>query len=131
MKDLKSLREEIMEYKLKVNQSFEEVKVEILLRAYKEDLTIQETRIVDKLKDMIMQILGQFSNKEDTDKKFTILTKKLREVMELIQKLQESVKTSEDAMLSKKPIRNSTCGSCEKNLINMHASRYRMKRHRM
>ena len=87
MKDLKSLREEIMEYKLKVNQSFEEVKVEILLRAYKEDLTIQETRIVDKLKDMIMQILGQFSNKEDTDKKFTILTKKLREVMELIQKL--------------------------------------------
>ena len=36
-----------------VNQSFEEVKVEILLRAFKEDLVVQETRIVDKLKDMI------------------------------------------------------------------------------
>lgn len=57
MKDLKLLREEFMQYKQMVVQSFEEVKVEILLRAYKEDLVIQETRIVDKLKDMIMQIL--------------------------------------------------------------------------
>ena len=86
-RDLKSLREEIELYKQQVSQSFEEVKIEILLRAYKDELFTQEARIVEKLKDMIHQILNNFSNKEDTDKKFGIFSKKLRDVMELLQRL--------------------------------------------
>lgn len=55
-------------------------------KADKKDLLDLENRIMDKLRDMIQQILNQFANKEDVMKRFAQLSKKIREIMDLLAK---------------------------------------------
>lgn len=45
-----------------------------------------ENRLLDKLKEMIETFLKQFANKDDTLKRFAQLSKKLKEIMELLSK---------------------------------------------
>ena len=56
------------------------------MKADKKDLFDLENRIMEKLKDMIQQILNQFANKDDVMKRFAQLSKKIREIMELLAK---------------------------------------------
>lgn len=53
-------------------------------KADKQDLIDLENRILDKLRDMIQQILNQFANKDDVMKRFAQLSKKIREIMDLL-----------------------------------------------
>lgn len=55
-------------------------------KANKSDLIDLENRIMEKLRDMIQQILNQFANKDDVMKRFAQLSKKIREIMELLAK---------------------------------------------
>ena len=45
-----------------------------------------QNSILDKLRDMIQQILNQFANKDDVMKRFAQLSKKIKEIMELLSK---------------------------------------------
>ena len=72
---------------------------------------------MDKLRDMIQQILQQFANKDDVMKRFAQLSKKIREIMDLLAR--QGGPGEDDAMFSKKPYGPVACASCEKNLVNL------------
>jgi hypothetical protein len=42
---------------------------------------------MDKFRDMIHQILNNFANKEDVMKRFAQLSKKIKEIMEMLSRL--------------------------------------------
>jgi hypothetical protein len=89
-------------------------------KADKSDLEDLENRIMDKLRDMIQQILNQFANKEDVMKRFAQLSKKIREIMELLARQGGNNDNTEDAMFSKRHLGPLACASCEKNVVNMY-----------
>ena len=68
---------------------------------------------------MIQQILNQFANKDDVMKRFAQLSKKIKEIMELLSK-QGGGDNEQDAMFSKRHLGPQACASCEKNLTNMY-----------
>lgn len=76
-----------------------------------------ENRLLDKLKEMIETFLKQFANKDECMKRFAQLSKKLKEIMELLSKDKEA--DEQDAMFSKRRLGPQACASCEKNLVNM------------
>jgi len=93
-------------------------------KADKSDLDDLENRIMDKLRDMIQQILNQFANKEDVMKRFAQLSKKIREIMELLARQGGGNDGNvEDAMFSKRHLGPLACASCEKNVVNMYGQK--------
>ena len=62
--------------------------------------------------------MNQFANKEDVMKRFAQLSKKIREIMEIIARLGDNSNV-DDAMFSKRPLGPLACASCEKNVVNM------------
>tara|TARA_B110000305_G_C19385122_1_gene611787 strand:- start:482 stop:667 length:186 start_codon:yes stop_codon:yes gene_type:complete len=56
------------------------------LKAYKTDLLDLEISIMNKLKQTIQQLMGQFANKEETLRKFAQLSKKIRDILEMLKK---------------------------------------------
>ena len=89
-------------------------------KADKQDLIDLENRLLDKLREMIQQILNQFANKDDVMKRFAQLSKKIREIMDLLSRQGGSGANEEDAMFSKRHLGPQACASCEKNLVNMY-----------
>jgi len=87
-------------------------------KADKRDLIDLERRIMDQLRDYIQQLLDKFANKDDVMKRFAQLSKKIREIMELLAK-KGGHDEEDDAMFTKKPYGPVTCASCEKGLINI------------
>jgi paraquat-inducible protein B len=87
-------------------------------KANKSDLDDLENRIMDKLRDMIQQILNQFANKEDVMRRFAQLSKKIREIMDLLAKHNTQEASRDDAMFSKRHL-GMACASCEKNITNL------------
>jgi hypothetical protein len=53
-------------------------------------------------------------------KRFAQLSKKIREIMELLAKQPTGGQNTEDAMFSKKPFGPVACASCEKNITNLY-----------
>jgi len=53
-------------------------------------------------------------------KRFAQLSKKIREIMDLLSRQGGPGDTEQDAMFSKKPLGPQACASCEKNLTNMY-----------
>ena len=87
-------------------------------KADKSDLLDLENRIMDRLRDMFQQLINQFANKDDVNKKFALLNKKIKEIMEILAK-QGDGPTDDDGMFTKKPYGPVACAACEKNLINI------------
>ena len=60
-------------------------------------------------------------NKEDIMKRFAAISKKIRDIMEILAKLGGGggKADEEDAMFTKKPYGPVACAACEKNLINI------------
>ena len=61
-----------------------------------------------------------FANKEETAKKFSQLSRKIREIFDIIQ-LQGQNNNEETGMLTKKSLGNN-CASCDRNLVNIQTS---------
>ena len=53
-------------------------------------------------------------------KRFAQLSKKIREIMDLLSRQGGARNDEEDAMFSKRHLGPQACASCEKNLVNMH-----------
>lgn len=51
-------------------------------------------------------------------KRFAVLAKKIKEIMELLGKRASTAE--DDAMFTKKQLGPSTCASCDKNLVNIN-----------
>lgn len=75
--------------------------------------------MVDQMKDMVQQLLIQFANRDDVNRRFAQMSKKIKELLEMIGTL-NGPHNEDDAMFSKKPLGPpAACASCEKNLVNM------------
>lgn len=118
--ELARLRAEFDQHKEWSTQNIENLNHEMPHKADKQDLIDLENRILDKLRDMIQQILNQFANKDDVMKRFAQLSKKIREIMDLLSRQGGSGNDGEDAMFSKRHLGPQACASCEKNLVNMY-----------
>jgi hypothetical protein len=75
-----------------------------------------EKRIYITINESKNSLLGTFATKEETTKRLSLLSKKLREVTEIINNQQ---KGEEDGMLTKKNFGPINCVSCEKGLTNV------------
>ena len=53
-------------------------------KADKQDLIDLENRLMDKLNQMMKQIHDKFATKDELAKRFNILNKKIREILEMI-----------------------------------------------
>jgi uncharacterized coiled-coil DUF342 family protein len=84
--ELNTLRAEFEAHRDEANRNLDQLNAEMPTKADKKDLLDLENRIMDKLRDMIQQILNQFANKEDVMKRFAQLSKKIREIMDLLAK---------------------------------------------
>jgi hypothetical protein len=62
-----------------------------------------------------MQQLILFSLKDDVNKRFSSITKKIREILEIIDKNA----TNDDGMLTKRNLGPISCAGCDKDLINL------------
>lgn len=118
--ELARLRAEFEQHKEWATQNIENLNHEMPHKADKQDLIDLENRILDKLRDMIQQILNQFANKDDVMKRFAQLSKKIREIMDLLSRQGGGANNEEDAMFSKRHLGPQACASCEKNLVNMY-----------
>jgi hypothetical protein len=121
IEELNNLRAEFEAHRDYANQNLNQLNAEMPNKADKSDLVDLENRIMDKLKDMINQLLANFANKEDVMKRFAQLSKKIREIMENLAN-RGGATNEEDAMFSKKHLGPVACASCEKNLVNMHGN---------
>jgi DNA repair exonuclease SbcCD ATPase subunit len=86
VEELNTLRAEFEAHRDEANRNLDQLNAEMPTKADKKDLLDLENRIMDKLRDMIQQILNQFANKEDVMKRFAQLSKKIREIMDLLAK---------------------------------------------
>jgi cell division septum initiation protein DivIVA len=82
--EIGQLRKEFEDTRDNHSKRIEALEIEMPNKASRLDLIDLENRIMDKLRDMIQQILNQFANKEDVMKRFAQLSKKIREIMELL-----------------------------------------------
>ena len=119
IEELERLRKEFEEHRDHANAHIDNINNILPTKADKQDLIDLQNSILDKLRDMIQQILNQFANKDDVMKRFAQLSKKIKEIMELLSK-QGGGPNEDDAMFSKRHLGPQACASCEKNLINMY-----------
>lgn len=117
--ELNKLRQEFEAHRDYANSHIDNINNILPTKADKQDLIDLQNSILDKLRDMIQQILNQFANKDDVMKRFAQLSKKIKEIMELLSK-QGGGANEEDAMFSKRHLGPQACASCEKNLVNMY-----------
>lgn len=116
--ELNKLRQEFEEHRDHANGNIQNINNILPTKADKQDLIDLQNSILDKLRDMIQQILNQFANKDDVMKRFAQLSKKIKEIMELLNR--QGGGHEEDAMFSKRHLGPNACASCEKDLVNMY-----------
>jgi hypothetical protein len=75
-----------------------------------------ERRIHIAIEDSKKLLNTTLATKEDTTKRFSLLSKRLKEISELISKHHDG---EQDGMLTKKNFGPVNCISCEKNIVNM------------
>lgn len=121
--EISRLRKEFEMFKETAEKRIKDLETEMPHKANKSDLEDLENRIMDKLRDMIQQILNQFANKEDVMKRFAQLSKKIREIMELLARQGVDQGNVDDAMFSKRHLGPLACASCEKNVVNMYGQK--------
>lgn len=121
--ELNKLRKEFEMFRDEAGKKIKGLEEVMPYKADKKDLEDLENRMMEKLRDMIQQILNQFANREDVMKRFAQLSKKIREIMDLLARQGGDTLNTDDAMFSKKPYGPVSCASCEKNVINMYGQK--------
>ena len=71
-----------------------------------------------ELNDYVQALLKNFVNQELFDKKIALLTKKIREILDIISRLGGN-SNEDDAMFTKRPYGPVSCASCQKNIVNL------------
>ena len=118
---LKKLRKEFEQHCQETTGKFNNIEKILPTKADKSELLEMQNTILNKVTAMIEQLLGQFAMKEDVHKRFSQLSKKIRELFDLMSRNQTQVDDS--AMFSKKYVGPASCASCEKNITNLEGQR--------
>lgn len=85
-------------------------------KADKKDLTDLENKLLNKLHDLIQEMLGKFADKDETDRRIKKCAAKIKELFDLVGKNKHH---EDDAMFTRKPYGPVNCASCDKDIINL------------
>lgn len=86
------------------------------LKANSADVRAEIERIENLINDLGNKFMNMFASKDDTARKLNLLSKKIREIFEVISKQGAS---EDDGMLTKRQLGPVNCASCDKNLVNL------------
>jgi ribosomal protein S15P/S13E len=114
---LDNLRKEFEQHRDQTNRNLNELNVTMPTKADKADLIDLENRFRDKLDEILRQLIELIPNKDEINKKFAQIQKKIRDILDQL-KNRVDVR-EEDAMFTNKPLGPVNCASCEKDLVNM------------
>lgn len=117
--ELRKLRAEFEAHRDQVIPNLNDLNQTMPTKADKSDLEDLENRLMEQMRDAIAQLLAQIPNKDEIMKRFALLNRKIKEVMEKLDLGQGGRGTEDDAMFTKKPYGPVACASCEKGLINI------------
>lgn len=115
---LDNLRAEFEKFKQKTNQNLGELNITMPTKADKQDLLDLEARLNERLNEVLRQLLELIPNKDELNKKFDLINRKIKQIMEMLAN-KGSHDHEEDAMFSKKHLGPMNCASCEKDLVNI------------
>jgi hypothetical protein len=88
-------------------------------KADKQDLFDLEQRLNDKLNEILRQLLELIPNKEELNKRFAAINKKLKELFDLLNNKGPACHEEDDGMFTKKPFGPVNCASCDKDIVNL------------
>ena len=117
--ELAKLRNDFERHAHDANSRLSDIDGILPTKADKSDLLDLQNAILDRVRQMIEQLLGQFATKEDVNRRLNQITKKIRELFDLLNRGRDD--NDDTAMLSKKHLGPVACVSCEKNLVNLEA----------
>lgn len=80
------------------------------------DVRSEIERLERLIQDVTQKLAGNFASKEETAKKFQQLSKRIKDIFDLLQK---SGTDAEDGMFTRKALGPANCASCDKNLVNI------------
>lgn len=84
----------------------------------KEQLSDLEETIHINIDQMMLACTKKFADKVETKKAVRLLERNMKNMYELFMHKEEEGDNVDDAMMTKKPLKNFTCMSCEKRLVN-------------
>ena len=127
--EVKQLKSDFEDLKEDATQKLNFYEEEFPMKAYKSDVLDAENRLMLQFKDILDQLVAKLCQKDETNKKFLTVSKKMKDIMDLLGS-QGLVGISNmaggnesNAMFSKMPLRSAACASCEKDLVNINGSR--------
>ena len=112
--EMDRLRQEFEEHRDLSNKELTSHNVQLLNKVSITDLDDVEQRLQQQIDDILQQMI-LFALKDDVNKRFSSITKKIREILEIIDKNA----TNDDGMLTKRNLGPIACATCEKDLINL------------
>ena len=115
--DFAKLKEDLDSLKDRSDKKFKELDIELNGKADKSELEKLQNELTKDMNDYIEAILKNFVNQEVFDKKIAQLTKKIKEILEMISKVGSP--NEDDAMFTKRPFGQVSCASCQKNIVNL------------
>lgn len=80
-------------------------------KASLDDLAELEAKLIEKMTSVFKLLSNEYYNKEEINKKLSILTKRLKEFS--VERSRAGSNEREDAMLSKRQLGPVACASCE------------------
>lgn len=110
------MRREFNQFRDNTSRNLQDLNMTMPTKADKTDLVDLENRFRDKLDEIIRQLIELIPNKEEINKRFAAIQKKLREIMEQLKNRHDH---DDDAMFSKKHLGPVNCASCEKDIVNL------------
>lgn len=112
--EMDKLRQEFEEHRDLSNKELTSHNVQLLNKVSITDLDDVEQRLQQQIDEILQQMI-LFALKDDVNKRFSSITKKIREILEIIDKNA----TNDDGMLTKRNLGPIACATCEKDLINL------------
>jgi len=76
--DFNELKEDYLKFKEDTSNNIKNILEKLLRKAEKEDLHLLETKMLEKLNDMLQKFLGIFADKKDTVKRLSNLEKNVK-----------------------------------------------------
>ena len=116
---LDNLRQEFEKHRDNTNRNLNDLNNTMPTKADKQDLLDLEARLNEKLNEILRQLLELIPNKDELNKRFAAINKKLKELFDLLDKGDATICHEDDGMFTKKPYGPANCASCDKDIVNL------------
>jgi len=116
VEEIKNLRQEYEEERDRMSVSIKQLNEAVLKKADRADVADHDMKVNSKIQDNNKLLINQLASKEETTKRFSQLSKKVRDLIDMYARTQQG---EDEGMFTKKNLGPINCASCEKNLYNL------------